>query len=142
MVIFFIYGCSSNENRILTYKQLPPDVRDKFEYVYNYKEAPKVNVKGDTIDWYSPPFAECYNLNKSCHCEIESNGGLIDNPYFSIKSCGKKIDISWKVLQRVFIIKNDSIYFPNSRNAATSTGESRSFDIKIDTLNFTAQKIR
>lgn len=48
----------------ITYKDLPLDVRNKFENVYHYKTLPVVNAEGDTVDWYSPPLAECYNLKK------------------------------------------------------------------------------
>ncbi|MGC4128716.1 MAG: hypothetical protein QM564_03985 [Bergeyella sp.] len=141
VAIFFIYSCSSNNKKELTYQQLPFDIKTKFQYVYDYYESPKLDMKGDTIDWYMPPFSECYNLNKTCNCEIESGGGVIRNPFFMIKSCNKKVKISWEILQRVFIIKNDSIYFPNSKDAIITAGKPRSFNIKIDTIKFYVQKM-
>lgn len=140
-LLFFLYSCSQPEKKGITYKDLPLDVRNKFENVYHYKTPPVVNAEGDTVDWYSPPLAECYNLKKDCKCNVESKGGVITNPYFVITSCGKESEISWEILQRVFIIKNDSIYFPNAKNAATTTGESRAFNIKLDTISFYVQEM-
>lgn len=140
-LLFFLYSCSQPEKKEITYKDLPLDIKNTFENVYNYKTSPVVNTEGDTVDWYSPPFAECVDLKKNCKCIIESKGGIITNPYFVITSCGKKTEISWEILQRVFIIKNDSIYFPNAKSAVTTTGESRAFNIKLDTINFYVQKM-
>lgn len=139
--LIFLYGCSQPERKVMAYTDLPSDVRNKFENVYHYKTPPVVNAEGDTVDWYSPPFAECFNLKKNCGCSVESKGGVVSNPYFVINSCGKESKVSWEVLQRVFIIKNDSIYFPNSASAVTTTGESRSFNIKLDTVGFFVQKM-
>lgn len=158
-ILFSIYSCSSKNNKDLTYQQLPSDVKAKFQYVYNHYEPPKVNSGGDTIDWYLPPFSECYNLNKNCNCEIESRGGILRNPFFVIKSCNKKVKISWEVLERVFIIKNDSIYYPYHTEkvkyedvnngeefdqvvgGTLTVGKPRSFNIKIDTMGFYVQKM-
>lgn len=81
---------------------------------------------------------------------------MIRKPFFLLSSCEVKIKISWKVLERVFIIKNDSIYYPyHTRNAFyknsefdqvgggfTTSDEPRSANIKIDVLNFAVEKIR
>ncbi|SMP13292.1 hypothetical protein [Chryseobacterium profundimaris] len=140
-LIVCLYSCSQPERKKITYRNLPSDVRAKFENVYHYKTPPVVNAEGDTVDWYSPPFAECFNLKNNCKCNVESKGGVISNPYFVITSCGKESEISWEILQRVFIIKNDSIYFPNAKNAVTTTGESRAFNIKLDTISFYVQEM-
>lgn len=140
-LILFICSCSKPEIKEITYKDLPSDVRNKFENMYHYKTPPVVNAEGDTVEWYSPPFAECANLKKDCNCNVESKGGIISNPCFVINSCGKESEISWEVLQRVFIIKNDSIYFPSAKSAVTTTGESRAFNIRLDTVGFYVQKM-
>lgn len=159
ITVFFAFSCNSEsivEN--VSFKKLPSDVREKFNYVYNYYEPPKVNAKGDTIT-YMAPFSECYSLNKNCSCKIESKGGIVRNPFFIIKSCSKEIKISWEVLERVFIIKNDSIYYPyhtykikyedvnNGKEfdqvvgGHTTMDKPRSYNVKIDTLNFRVQKM-
>jgi len=140
-LLFCLCSCSQQERKKLAYRDLPSDVKDKFDAVYHYKTPPALNTEGDTVDWYSPPFAECFNLEKGCRCSVESKGGIISNPYLVIKSCGKESEISWEILQRVFIIKNDSIYFPNAKSAVTTTGESRAFNVKLDTLRFYVQKM-
>lgn len=123
----------------VTYQKLPSDVRSKFKEIYNYKGPPKI-VNGEK-DSYMAPFVECYNLNKNCPCEIQSKGGIVRDAFFVITSCGKTKKMSWGILQRVFIIKNDSIYYPWSTSAVTTSGESRSFDIKIDALKFRIEKM-
>ncbi|MDR2008021.1 MAG: hypothetical protein LBQ34_03500 [Alphaproteobacteria bacterium] len=152
-VILFIYICIilfvlwifwpvRNDNyKEITYQELPSDIRKKFKEIYNYKEPPKVSETGD-ISWYSPPFSECYNMNTDCPCNIRSGGGIIRNPYFVLTSCGKKKKMTWGILERVFIIKNDSVYYPWNRSAGTETGEARSFLVKIDTLKFRIEKMK
>lgn len=144
VILTLILSCGANDkpDLVLKYKELPLDVRNKFKYVYDYEELVKMNHQKDTIGWYSPPFAECYDLNRECECKLESKGGIIRNPFFSIESCDKSSKISWAILQRVFIIKNDTIYYPFSRSASTTTGEPRSFNVKIDTLEFHGKKMK
>lgn len=142
IAILFICNCSSTDKDNLTYRKLPSDVRTEFNNIYDYYEHPKINSAGDTIDWYMAPFAECRNLKKNCNCEIESKGGIVRNPFLIINSCNRKAIISWEILQRVFVIKNDSIYFPNSKEASTTAGKARSFNIKIDTVGFYVQKMQ
>lgn len=143
IIIPLIISCSVSDrpDLILKYHELPLDVKNKFNYVYDYEELPKINSQGDTIDWYSPPFVECYNLSEECNCQVESKGGIIRNPFFYITSCDNKTKISWSILQRVFIIKNDTIYYAFSKSASTTTGKPRSFNVKIDTLEFHLKKM-
>lgn len=124
----------------VAYQKLPSDVKVKFQEIYNYKEPPKISSKGDTV-WYSPDFVECYNLNKNCPCEIQFKGGIVRDAFFVITSGGKTKKMSWAILQRVFIIKNDSIYYPWSTSAGIEAGEARSSLIKIDTLKFRIEKM-
>lgn len=138
--IIWFWPVRNDDYTEITNQELPSDVRNKFKEVYNYKEPPKISSKGDTL-WYSPPFVECYNMNKDCPCKIESKGGIIRDAFFVFTSCTKTKKISWGILQRVFIIKNDSIYYPWSTTAVTETGESRSTLIKIDTLKFRVEKM-
>jgi len=161
VLLLFLYGCSSNDKKSITYQQLPSDVKAKFQYTYNYWEPPEVNAKGDTVSLYTPKFSECYDLDKNCNCVIESKGGIFRNPFFVLKSCDyKNIKISWEVLERVFIIKNDSVYYPyqirkvkyNDVNngeefdqvigGLVTSGKSRSYNVKIDTLKFIVEKMR
>ena len=140
IIIITLTSCTTKPRKKLSFDELPFDVRNKFHSVYNYKEPPTINGQGDTVTWYSPPFSECYNLNYGCGCEIGSEGGILRNPKFVISSCNKTIKISWEVLQRVFIIKNDNIYFPAAKDGILTTGEARAFNMKIDTVDFYVQK--
>ena len=57
---------------------------------------------------------------------------------FTIYSNGKSIKLNLNILERVFIIKGDSIYYPISGNGITTNGEPRSYHVKVDTLTFQA----
>ncbi len=129
------------EYKEIFYKDLPFEVRDKFIERYNYKEDPKTDKNGQ-IDYYSPPFAECYDLNLNCNCKLETVSNPLGTPKFIIESCNKNIEIPWSVFQRVFIIKGDSIFYPWATEGTTSTGEARSYNIKIDTLKFRLEKMK
>ncbi|WP_243348356.1 hypothetical protein [Parabacteroides sp. FAFU027] len=135
-------SCSvkNDDYKEITYQELPSDVRKKFKEVYGYKEPPKI-INGKRVT-YMPPFVECYNVDQNCTCRIKSKGGIIRDPYFVITSCKKTAKMSWAILQRVFIIKNDSIYYPWSNDGVTTSGEARSFDVLIDTLKFRVEKMR
>ena len=137
--IIWFWPVRNDDYTEITYQELPSDVRNKFKEVYNYKEPPKI-VNG-LKDSYMAPFVECYNMNKDCPCKIESKGGIIRDAFFVFTSCTKTKKISWGILQRVFIIKNDSIYYPWSTSAGTRTGEARAFHVKIDTLKFRVEKM-
>ncbi len=138
IVILFV-SCNTEQTRKIKYEDLPNDVKNKFQNIYNYVESPKI-LSNDTI-WYMPPFSECYNLNTNCDCKVYSQGGVIRDAFFLIESCNRRTKIPWDNLQRVFVIKNDSIYFPISQNGTTSAGKSRAYNIKIDTLKFTVKKM-
>ncbi|MEW7280416.1 hypothetical protein ABW636_17630 [Aquimarina sp. 2201CG1-2-11] len=135
-----LFGCNEEEPIKLKFEELPIEVRNKFTTVYNYSESPKVNLDGDTI-LYTPPFVECHNLDSKYKCQIESKGGIIRNPFFIVKSDNKNAKIPWSVLERVFIIKNDSVYYPISKGGIRQYGESRAKWIKIDTLKFESKKM-
>jgi hypothetical protein len=139
--IIWFWPVRNDNYKEVAYQELPSDVRKKFKEVYDYKEPPKISSKGDTV-WYSPPFVECYNIiDENCLCEIESKGGIVRDPFFVLISCDNTKKMSWAILQRVFIIKNDSIYYPWANSAGTRSGESRSFHVKIDTLKFRIEKM-
>lgn len=123
----------------ITYQELPSDVRNKFKEVYNYKEPPK--IENGIEDSYMPPFKDCYSMNKDCPCKVKSKGGIIRDAFFVITACDKTKKMSWAILERVFIIKNDSIYYPWSTSGVTTAGKPRSFNIKIDTIKFRVEKM-
>lgn len=119
-------------DRKLSFEELPIDVREKFKEVYNYCPPPTFNGT-DTIE-YMPPFVEAHNLNGDSvvinpHIFVFSNS-------FTIISSGKQIESSFDIIERVFIIKGDSIYYPISGNGITSYGEPRSNYVDVDTLMF------
>ena len=138
MISFLLISCDNEKPISLSFEELPSDVRIKFIEVYN-TEYPKITNVGDTLN--SPPFVECYNLNPSLNCKIDSEGGIISNPFFVFESDKRKTKISWAVLQRVFIIKNDTIYYPISKSGLTQYRESRAKFVKIDTLTFESKKM-
>lgn len=142
LIIFSIAKCrTKTDYNEINYKDLPIDVRDKFIERYNYKEDPKIGMDGE-LDYYSPSFAECYDLNLKCNCSIKTETNILGTPNFVIESCKKNIKIPWTVYQRVFVIKDDLIYYPWANRGSVSTGEARSYNIKIDTLKFRIEKMR
>ncbi|AMO20697.1 hypothetical protein [Flavobacterium columnare] len=61
---------------------------------------------------------------------------------FVITSKNKDIEIPYGTLERVFVIKNDSLYYPFTLNGGmTGMGEPRSNYIKIDTVMFRVKKM-
>jgi len=118
---FILFSCKNHNYKEISYKELPTDVRNKFDEIYNY--------------------VECYNVNSKFPCTVKSIGGLIMEPYFVINTNNYTAKMSWDILQRVFVIKNDSIYYPFSKNGVTSSGKPRSYNIMIDTLRFRVEKM-
>ncbi len=132
---FLLTGCSNKSkspDQTLCFEDLPIDVRLKFKQVYNY--CPPPVIKGsDTIE-YMPPFIEAYNMNGDT-VSIKSSKMMFSNS-FTISSNGKRIKLDLNILERVFIIKGDSIYYPISGNGITTCGEPRSSTVNVDTLLF------
>ena len=129
-------GCSNKSQssaKTLGFEDLPIDVRLKFKQVYNY--CPPTFNGSDTIE-YMPPFIEAYNMNGDTAI-IKMSKMLFSNS-FTIYSNGKSIKLNLNILERVFIIKGDSIYYPISGNGITTYGEPRSYHVKVDTLTFQA----
>jgi hypothetical protein len=137
--IFILVGCRNHNYKEISYKELPTNVRNKFIEIYDYVEAPK-RVNGRLVT-YMPPFVECYNVDNKFPCTIKSIGGLIREPYFIINTNNYTAKMSWDILQRVFVVKNDSIYYPFSKTGVTSSGKPRSYNIMIDTLKFRVEKM-
>lgn len=130
-------GCSNKSQssaKTLRFEDLPIDVRLKFKQVYNYCPPPTFNGS-DTIE-YTPPFIEAYNMNGDTAI-IKMSKMMFSNS-FTIYSNGKSIKLDLNILERVFIIKGDSIYYPISGNGITTSGEPRSSNVKVDTLMFQA----
>jgi len=136
---FILFSCKNHNYKEISYKELPTDVRNKFDEIYNYVEVTK-RINGRLVT-YMPPFVECYNVNSKFPCTVKSIGGLIMEPYFVINTNNYTAKMSWDILQRVFVIKNDSIYYPFSKNGVTSSGKPRSYNIMIDTLRFRVEKM-
>lgn len=128
-------GCSNKaqySGQTLRYEDLPADIRLKFKQVYNYCPAP--TFKGsDTIEYMSP-FIEAHNMNGDT--VIIKKSDMIFSNSFTICSNGKRMKFDLSILERVFIIKDDSIYYPISGNGITTSGEPRSSNVKVDTLLF------
>lgn len=132
---FLLTGCSNKSKspvRTLSFEDLPIDVRLKFKDVYNYCPPPVINGS-DTIE-YMPPFIEAYNMNGDT-VSIKSSKMMFSNS-FTISSNGKRIKLDLNILERVFIIKGDSIYYPISGNGITTNGKPRSSTVNVDTLLF------
>lgn len=138
---FLLTGCSNkSKSSVLTlsFKDLPIDVRLKFKDVYNYC-LPPVIIGSDTIE-YMPPFIEAYNMNGDT-VSIKPSKMMFSNS-FTISSNGKRIKLDLNILERVFIIKGDSIYYPISGNGVTTCGKPRSSTVNVDTLLFQVSIIR
>lgn len=130
-----LIGCSNKprfSGPTISFENLPIDVRIKFKEVYNYCSLPTINGN-DTIE-YMPPFIEAYNMNGDSVI-IDMSNNLFDNS-FTIRSNGKWIKLYLNILERVFIIKNDTIYYPVSGNGIATYGEPRSSNVDVDTLMF------
>lgn len=130
-----LIGCSNKlrlSDNIISFENLPNDVRIKFKEIYNYCSLPTINGK-DTIE-YMPPFIEAYNMNGDTVI-IDMSNDLFDNS-FTIRSNGKRIKLYLNILERVFVIKNDTIYYPVSGNGITTYGEPRASNVDVDTLMF------
>lgn len=137
----FLVGCSNNSqfsDQTLGFEDLPIDVRLKFEQIYNYCPPPIFNGR-DTVE-YMPPFIEAHNMNGN-PVVIKRPNTMFSNS-FTISSNGKRIKLDLNILERVFIIKGDSIYYPISGNGITTNGKPRSFDVKVDTLKFRVSIMR
>lgn len=136
-----LIGCSNKSrfsDQTLGFKDLPADVRLKFKQVYNYCPAPTFNGS-DTIE-YMPPFIEAHNMNGDT--VIVKWSHMIFSNSFIISSNGKRIKLNLNILERVFIIKDDSIYYPISGNGITTSGKPRSSNVKVDTLMFQVSIMR
>lgn len=130
-----LIGCSNKprfSDSMINFENLPIDVRIKFKEVYNYCSRPYINGN-DTIQ-YMPPFIEAYNMNGDSVI-IDMSNNLFNNS-FTIRSNGKCITLNLKILERVFIIKDDTIYYPVSGNGIVEYGEPRSSIVDVDTLMF------
>ncbi len=130
-----LIGCSNKprfSGPTISFENLPIDVRIKFKEVYNYCSLPTINGN-DTIE-YMPPFIEAYNMNGDSVI-IDMSNNLFNNS-FTIRSNGKWIKLYLNILERVFIIKNDTIYYPVSGNGIATYGEPRSSNVDVDTLMF------
>jgi len=141
VAIFIIYlgillmGCSNKplfSDSVIDFENMPIDVRIKFKEAYNYCSRPYINGN-DTI-LYMPPFIEAYNVNGDS-VMIDMPKNLFNNS-FKIHSNGKCITLKLNILERVFIIKNDTVYYPVSGNGIVEYGKPRSFRVDVDTLAF------
>lgn len=135
LFIFLLFFISCKENpfvpdTILEFDKLPSNVRLRFKEIYEFCDS------NDGDYEYSAPFVECYNISKDCECKIYKKGGVLQNPYFLLESCENTVKIPWTILQRVFIIKGDSLYYPIAKYSSTTYGKPRSYNILIDTLSF------
>lgn len=137
--VMFQYYKSPDYDRIINYEQLPADVQEKFKSVYDFCE-PTI-IGNDTIPYF-PEFVEVHNLNGDSVAIKKS----ILAPFgfgntFYIHSGGKKFETGFYIIERVYIIKNDSIYFPINGEGISCTGVPRSEYVRIDTLKFAACKM-
>lgn len=133
-ILVFSLNDTPSSGSIRRFEDLPTDVKKKFKDVYNYC-APPVFDGEDTI-FYFPPYFEAYNLNGDS-VEIKPSIIMFDNSYIII-SDGKAIKLTLDILEHVFIIKDDSIYYPVSGNGITAEGKPLSYFVDIDTLLFQA----
>lgn len=130
-------GCSNKHqlsDKRLSFYELPIDVRENFERIYSYCPLPVLNGC-DTIE-YMPPFIEAYNMNGES-VDINMSNNIFSNS-FTISSNGKRIKLNMNILERVFIIKGDTIYYPISGNGLVTYGKPRSCNVDVDTLIFKA----
>ncbi len=139
-LIVFI-SCNEGDKDFVEKKfdELPNDVQVKFNEIYNYVDLKDPN--------YLPPFSECKNVNTKYKCKV---GYKYHNPFvtifipqkFVIISNNKATEIPYGTLERVFVVKNDSVYYPFTFNGGmTAMGEPRSNYIKINTVMFRVKKM-
>ena len=139
--LIVLISCNEGDQNFVEKKfdELPNDVQIKFKETYNY-----VNFKDPN---YLPPFSECKNVNVKNKCKVDYkyHNSLVTvfiPQKFVITSNNKVVEIPYSALERVFIIKNDSVYYPFTFNGGmTAMGEPRSNYIKIDTVMFRAKKM-
>jgi hypothetical protein len=148
-IAFFYYNIFDNkedEYKELTYKTLPLEVKLKFDEVYNLTPSFTIDKNQDTV-FNMPPNEECYSIEKTCNCKIDYKhkflfSNLLFPQKFSISSCQKKFEIPYFILQRIFVIKNDSLYYPYAPNGVLTLGEPLSNNIDIKNIKFHAIKSR
>lgn len=139
--LFHLISCQEGDSDFIEMKflQLPKDVQLKFNELYNYVDKNNPN--------YLPPFSECANINSKYDCKVEYK---YHNPFltvfipqkFIISSNNRQTEIPFGTLERVFVVKNDFVYYPFTFNGGmTAMGESRSAYIKLDTVTFRAKKM-
>lgn len=137
----FLISCNEGDNDFVEKKfnELPIDVQIKFNELYNYVDLTNPN--------YQPPFSECKNVNAIYKCEVKYK---YHNPIatvfipqkFVIISDNKQTLIPYGTLERVFVVKNDSVYYPYTLNGGmTAIGQPRSSYIKIDTVMFRIKRM-
>lgn len=141
LVLFALFSCNEGDSDFveINFNELPKDVQYKFNEIYNYND--KTNTS------YLPPFSECANVDSKCDCIIEYKYNSIITLFipqkFVVSTCEKTASIPFSILEPVFVVKNDSVYYPFTLNGgATTAGEARSFNIKIDTLKFHIKKMK
>jgi hypothetical protein len=139
--LIFLISCNEGDKDFAEKKfnELPSDVQVKFNEIYNYTDLRNPN--------YLPPFSECKNVNTKYKCKV---GYKYHNPFvtifipqkFVIISNNKATEIPYGTLERVFVVKNDSVYYPFTFNGGmTAMGEPRSNYIKIDTVMIRVKKM-
>jgi hypothetical protein len=146
---FFYYNIFDNKEdnyKELTYSKLPKEVQLKFDEIYNFVPPIEIEKTGDTI-FNMPPNEECFNVNKSCNCKLDYKhkfflSNLFFPQKFTIDACGKNFEVPYFILQRIFVVKNDSLYYPYTDSGTLSLGEPLSNDINIKYVKFHAIKER
>jgi hypothetical protein len=139
--LIVLISCNEGDKDFVEKKfnELPNDVQVKFNEIYNYVDLKAPN--------YLPSFSECKNVNTKYKCKVEYK---YNNPLvtvfipqkFVITSNSKETEIPYGTLERVFVVKNDSVYYPFTFNGGmTAMGEPRSNYIKIDTVMFRVKKM-
>ncbi|WP_428223443.1 hypothetical protein [Flavobacterium sp.] len=139
--LFHLLSCQEGDSDFaeMEFIRLPKEVQAEFNKLYDYVNRNNTN--------YLPPFSECANINAKGDCKVEYK---YHNPFltvfipqkFIISSNKRKAEIPFGTLERIFVIKNDSVYYPFTLNGGmTAMGEPRSRYIKIDTVMFRAKKM-
>jgi len=132
MVVFLIFidnypDLFKRKYESMSYNSLPKAVRKSFDSIYNkrYDGIPK---------------NEFFSLNKGEKCFVKKLGLRfhLTREYELYTNRDRRTKISSLYFQKVFIIKGDTLFFPDSyKKYGTLTGDKpRSYNIKIDTIMF------
>lgn len=112
--------------QMIKYKDLPFDVKKEFYYAFS-------DIDNSEVLFF------CKDLSPKCPCNVEAKykilSAILDQRVI-ITNCKKKIEISFENVPRFYIIKNDTLYYPNGESFVIESGQPLSSVIDYKSLHY------